>query len=64
MFANFRRYMQVTQNAVGIAKTLTEAWSFTRKYQFFTLDVYNRLVKIAQKRGIKIPKTKIKMLAE
>ena len=60
----YRRYMQVAKNAAGIARTLTDVWNFTRKYQYFTLDVYKRLIIIAQKKGIKIPKTKVNMLVE
>ena len=59
-----RRYAGVARSAASVAKSLTELWKYTRKQQVFTLDVYARLVKIAEKRGIKVPKTKVKMYAE
>lgn len=49
---------------MGIAKILTEVWEFIRKYQYQTLDVYQRLVIIAEKRGITPPKPMVNMEKE
>jgi len=61
---SLRRYASVARSAMGVAKRLTETWKFTRKQQSFTLDVYARLVKVAERRGVIVPKTEMNMYAE
>jgi hypothetical protein len=64
IWLKYRRYMGIARSAMGIARRLTEVWNFTRKYQHFTIDTYQRIVKIAQQKDIPIPKTKINMTKE
>ena len=57
----FRRKMQMATIASEIVGDFNKVWKFARKYPYWLSKIYNRIVVLAEKRKIDIPKPKINM---
>lgn len=58
---SFRYGARLSYKFTEVAGMLLQSWKFLRDYPLFVSDVYDRCVKIAQKRQVDIPKPRIEM---
>ena len=60
----FRKQLRLSVLAAEVTGSMRFIWKFLRQYTVWVNKTYNRVKRIAESRGIKIPKTKINMEVE